>query len=78
MGKKVTFMGRACYIASVVSDPGIKPGSPALQISSLPSEPPGKPVGSTFMGEREAFRPIGIPGGFFPAQKAPRPEPVVF
>ena len=26
------------------SDPGIKPGSPALQADSLPSEPPGKPL----------------------------------
>ena len=26
-----------------VPDPGIKPGSPALQADSLPSEPPGKP-----------------------------------
>ena len=25
-------------------DPGIKPGSPALQADSLPSEPPGKPI----------------------------------
>ena len=25
-------------------EPGIKPGSPALQTDSLPSEPPGKPV----------------------------------
>ena len=25
-------------------DPGIKPGSPALQADSLPSEPPGKPL----------------------------------
>ena len=24
-------------------DPGIKPGSPVLQVDSLPSEPPGKP-----------------------------------
>ena len=24
-------------------DPGIKPGSPALQAAALPSEPPGKP-----------------------------------
>ena len=24
-------------------DPGIKPGSPALQADSLPSKPPGKP-----------------------------------
>ena len=26
-----------------LSDLGIKPGSPALQADSLPSEPPGKP-----------------------------------
>jgi len=25
-------------------DPGIKPGSTALQADSLPSEPPGKPI----------------------------------
>ena len=25
-------------------DPGIKPGSPALQTDSLPSQPPGKPI----------------------------------
>ena len=27
-----------------LSDPGIEPGSPALQADSLPSEPPGKPI----------------------------------
>ena len=26
-----------------LSDPGIEPGSPALQADALPSEPPGKP-----------------------------------
>ena len=26
-------------------NPGIKPGSPALQADALPSEPPGKPIG---------------------------------
>ena len=26
-------------------DPGIEPGSPALQADSLPSEPPEKPLG---------------------------------
>ena len=31
-------------------DPGIKPGSPALQADALPSKPPGKP----FMFYREA------------------------
>ena len=25
-------------------DPGIEPGSPELQVDSLPSEPPGKPL----------------------------------
>ena len=25
-------------------DPGIEPGSPALQADALPSEPPGKPL----------------------------------
>ena len=25
-------------------DPGLKPGSPALQADSLPFEPPGKPI----------------------------------
>ena len=28
-------------------NPGIKPGSPALQVDSLPTELPGKPVGKT-------------------------------
>jgi len=27
-----------------LSDPGIKPGSPALQADALPSEPPGNPL----------------------------------
>ena len=27
-----------------LSNPGIKPESPALQADSLPSEPPGKPL----------------------------------
>ena len=27
-----------------LSDPGIKPGSPALQADSLPTEKPGKPL----------------------------------
>ena len=30
-------------------DPGIEPGSPALQADSLPSEPPGKPVQETWV-----------------------------
>ena len=37
--------GVDCYFLSPedLSDPGIDPGSPALQADSLPSEPPGKP-----------------------------------
>ena len=27
-----------------IPDPGIKLGSPALQVDALPSEPPGKPI----------------------------------
>ena len=30
-------------LQGIVGDPGIKPRSPALQVDSLPSEPPGKP-----------------------------------
>ena len=36
-------------------NPGIEPGSPALQADSLPSEPPGKPnIGALKPQEREA------------------------
>ena len=39
-----------------LSDPGIKPGFPALQADSLPSEPPGKPGNSgTGVQSLEAF-----------------------
>ena len=42
-------------------DPGIKPGSPALQIDALPSEPPGKPkntgVGCYFLLQRIFLTP---------------------
>ena len=33
-------------------DPGIEPGSPALQVDSLPSEPPGKHQEKTLMLEK--------------------------
>ena len=32
------------WVAIDRPNPGIKPGSPALQADSLPSEPPGKPI----------------------------------
>ena len=40
-------------------DPGIKPGSPALQVDSLPSEPPGKPYGFHIMGQIQEDYLIG-------------------
>ena len=30
-------------------NPGIEPGSPLLQAESLPSEPPGEPLSSSYM-----------------------------
>ena len=36
-----------------LSDPGIKPRSPALQVDSLPSEPPRKPF-KNILGSRKA------------------------
>ena len=38
------YLGRQPFLSpGDLSDPGIEPGSPALQADSLPSEPPGKP-----------------------------------
>ena len=36
--------GLPCPSPGDLPDSGIKPGSPALQAESLPSEPPGKPL----------------------------------
>ena len=36
------FLGMTC--PGDLPDPGIEPGSPALQADALPSEPPGKPM----------------------------------
>ena len=36
--------GLPFYSSRNLSDPGIEPGSPALQVDSLPSESPGKPI----------------------------------
>ena len=53
--------------------PGIKPRSPALQEDSLPSEPPGKPLGSwvinifnwrnhfTFLHKSDSDLPVQLP-----------------
>ena len=39
-------IGVGCHalLQGVLPNPGIEPGSPALQVDSLPSEPPGKPI----------------------------------
>ena len=34
-----------------LADPGIEPGSPALQADALPSEPPEKPYGNKLIGK---------------------------
>ena len=36
--------GLPCPLPGDLSDPGIKPTSPALQVDSLPSEPQGSPM----------------------------------
>ena len=41
--RKQYFSGLPFPSPGDLPDPGIEPGSPALQADSLPSEPPGKP-----------------------------------
>ena len=46
-------------------DPGIKPGSPALQANALPSEPPGNPVAEHKLSHlstlaQQAFRTVSL------------------
>ena len=36
-------MGHLSFLQGIFPNPGIEPGSPALQADSLPAEPPGKP-----------------------------------
>ena len=38
-------------------DPGIKPGSPALQADTLPTEPPGKPLAHMILSVLIYLRP---------------------
>ena len=42
------WIGLPCPPPGDLPDPEIKPGSPALQTDSLPSEPPGKPLPLTW------------------------------
>ena len=37
--------GLPCPHPGDLPSPGIEPASPALQVDSLPTEPPGKPIG---------------------------------
>ena len=41
-------------------NPGIKPGSPALQADTLPSEPPGKPEGDKQISEMSLVVIVGF------------------
>ena len=43
-------------------NPGIKPGSPALQVDSLPAEPPGKP--------KNGVGSLSLLQGIFPTQES--------
>ena len=36
--------GLPCHSPGDLPNPGIEPESPTLQVDSLPSEPPGKPI----------------------------------
>ena len=47
-------------------DPGIKPGSPTLQADALTSEPPGKPMGTPFLGVLALHKGIIPDFSFFP------------
>ena len=40
-------VGSRCLLQGNLPNPGTKPRSPALQVDSLPAEPPGKPLDST-------------------------------
>ena len=46
-------------------EPGIEPGSPALQEDTLPSEPPGKPVASPAVVQKQrvhGLQQLRLPG----------------
>ena len=43
LSRKEYWSGLPCPSLGYLPDPGIEPWSPALQVDSLPSDPPGKP-----------------------------------
>ena len=51
--------------ASNLPDPGIKPRSLALQADSLPSEPPGKPLGKESCHKNEGICVFFGEGNYF-------------
>ena len=59
-----------------IPDPGIEPMSPALQVNSLPSEPPGKPVITVRLSQRFSLRCSSSPlPGPHPARNLLRHPP---
>ena len=53
--------GLSCPSSGDLPNPGIKPGSPALQADSLPSEPPGKEgEGASHSVMPDSLRPHGL------------------
>ena len=45
-------------------DPGIEPDSPALQVDSVPCEPPGKPIVANETQDTRAAGGLPLAGGF--------------
>ena len=52
-----TGVGSLSLLQENLPNPGIKPSSPALQVDSLPAEPPGKPK-NTEMGRLSLLQGI--------------------
>ena len=44
LSRQESWSGLPCNPTGDFPNPGIKPRSPTLQVDSLPSEPPGKPL----------------------------------
>ena len=45
-----TGVGSRFFLQGIFPNPGIEPRSPALQVDSLPAEPPGKPKTNILYG----------------------------
>ena len=56
---KNTGVGSLFLLQSDLSDPGIEPGFPALQVDSLPTELPGKPIPHVKAGKSDLQLPDG-------------------